>query len=77
MATGGHDKSWDFDNLALYHMTFDLVDFQGANLTKCQHPQDDITLADRSPIIPHGTYTVPHLFYVNGHTERFSPSDDC
>ncbi len=74
LATGGHDKSWYFDNAASYHMTFDLADFQGATLMKCQHPQDDLILADGSTILPDGIGTVPILFCVNGHTEKISLS---
>lgn len=55
-------------------MTFDLVDFRGAALSKCQHLQDDITLADGLTVIPDGISTVPLLFYVNGHTEKISLS---
>ena len=52
-------------------MTFDLADFQDtANLTKCQHPQDDITLADGSTILPDGIGTVSLTFRVNGHSEK-------
>ena len=35
LATGGHDKSWYFDNTASYYMIFDLADFQKATLSKC------------------------------------------
>lgn len=55
-------------------MTFDLADFQGASLTKCQHPQDDITLADGSRILPDGIGTVLLLFFVDEHIERISLS---
>ena len=74
LATGGHDKNWYFDNAASYHMTFDLADFQESELTKCQHPRDDITLADGSTILPDGIGTVPLLFCVNGQTEKISLS---
>ena len=56
-------------------MPFDLANFQGANLTKCQHPQDDITLADGSTIFPDGIGTVLLLIFVHRHTERISLSD--
>lgn len=55
-------------------MTFDLADFQGASLMKCQNPQDDIPLADGSRILPDGIGTVPLLFCVNEHIERISLS---
>ena len=74
LATRGHDKNWYFDNTASYHMTFDLANFQESKLTKCQHPQDNITLADGSTILPDGIGTVPLLFCVNGQTEKISLS---
>ncbi len=58
-------------------MTFDLAGFQGANLTKCHYPSDDITLTDGSTIISDGIGKVPLLFFVNGHTERISLSSVC
>ena len=78
MATGGHDKSWYFDNAASYHMTFDLANFQDiANLTKCQYPQDNITLADGSRILSDWIGTVSLTFHVNRHTEKIFLSGVC
>ncbi len=37
---------------------------------KCQHPQDDINLANGSRILPDGIGKVPILCCVNGHTEK-------
>ena len=58
-------------------MTFDLADFQGATLLKYQHLQDNISLANRSTVIPDGIGTVPLLFYINRHSEKISLSSVC
>ena len=55
-------------------MTFDLADFQGSELTKCKHPQNNITLADGSTILPDGIGTVPFLFCINGQAKKISLS---
>ncbi len=77
LATGEHDKSWYFDNKASYLITFDLADFQGASFIKCEHPKDNITLADGSTILPDGMSTVSFLFFVNRNTERISLYGVC
>ena len=71
LATGSHDPNWYFDNAASYHMTFDLADFDNADsLTQCRHPQDDITLADGSVILPDGIGTITLLFRTKNSTEK-------
>ena len=53
LATGGHGKNWYFDNAASYHMSYDINDFDIAHdMRPCISPQDDITLADGSVILP-------------------------
>lgn len=40
-------------------MTYDLADFDDPDaLTQCHYPQDDITLADGSVILPDGIGTI-------------------
>ena len=58
-------------------MTFDLADFQESKLTKCQHLEDNITLANGSTILPDGIGTIPLLFCINGQTEKISLSGVC
>ena len=71
LATGSHDPNWYFDNAASYHMTFDLANFDNADsLTQCRHPQDDITLADGSVILPDGIDTITLLFRTKNSTEK-------
>lgn len=60
-----------------YHMAFDLADFQESELTKCQHPRNDITLANGSTILSDGISTVHLLFCVNGQTAKISLSSIC
>ena len=78
LATGSHDWNWYFDNAASYHMTFDLADFiEPESLTKCQHPQDDITLADGSVILPDGIGTIALIFCNKGSAEKIFLSGVC
>lgn len=71
LSTGSHDTSWYFDNAASYHMSYDLTDFEDpAHLQPCISPQDDITLADGSVILPDGIGKVWFDFEVNGQTDR-------
>ena len=77
LATGGYDKNWYFDNTALYHMIFDLANFQESKLTKCQHPQDNIILANESTILPDRIGTIRLLFSVNEQFEIISLSGVC
>lgn len=77
LVTGDYDKSWYFDNTVSYYITCNLANFQKTALSKCQHPYDDITLADGSTVIPDGTGTAPFLFYVNEHTEKILLSGVC
>lgn len=58
-------------------MTLNLADFQGAVLSKCRNLQDNITLANKSIVIPDGIGTVLLLFYINGHNEKILLFDVC
>lgn len=52
-------------------MTYDLSDFKDPDsLTKCRHPEDDITLANGSVIFPDGIGTVSLIFRIKGSAER-------
>ena len=62
LVTGRNDKNWYFDNAVSYHMTFDLADFQKSELTKCQQPRDNITLANGSIILPDELVQFPSSF---------------
>lgn len=67
LATGSHDSNWYFDNAASYHMSYDIHDFDNpTDLQPCTSPQDDITLADGSVILPEGIGKVWFNFEVNG-----------
>ena len=71
LATGDHDSNWYFDNAASYHMSYDIHDFDNPNdLQPCTSPQDDITLADGSVILPEGIGKVWFNFEVNGQSSR-------
>ena len=71
LATGSHDSNWYFDNAASYHMSYDFHDFHNPkDLQPCTSPQDDITLADRSVILPEGIRKVWFNFAVNGRLKR-------
>lgn len=72
LAIEGHDKSWYFDNTALYYITYNLANFQETALSKCQYLQDNIILANRSTLIPDGIGIVSLLFYIHGHTKKNS-----
>lgn len=58
-------------------MTFYLADFQLSELTKCQYPQNNITLANGSTILVDRIGTIFLLFCVNGQIEKISLSDIC
>lgn len=52
-------------------MTYDLSDFKDPDsLTKCRHPEDDITLANGSVIFPDGIGTVSLIFRIKGSAEK-------
>lgn len=71
LATVHHGWDWYFDNAASYYMTYDLSDFKDPHsLTKCRRPQDDITLADGSVILPDGIGTVSLVFSIKDSAER-------
>lgn len=76
LATGSFDSNWYFDNAASYHMSYDITDFENPNhLRPCVSPQDDITLADGSVILPDGIEKVWFNFEVNGKIQRIFLSD--
>ena len=67
LAARGHDPSWYFDNATSYYMSYGINDFDNLhNLQPCTSPQDDITLVDRSVILPEGIEKVWFNFEVNG-----------
>ena len=67
LATGSHDSNWYFDNASSYHMSYDIHDFDNpTDLQPCTSPQDDITFADGSVILPEGIDKVWFNFAVNG-----------
>ncbi len=71
LATGQHNQDWYFDNTASYHMTYDLNNFKDpATLTKCRHPEDEITLADGSVVFPDGIGTVSLVVCIKLSKER-------
>ena len=71
LAAGRHDTNWYFNNAASCHMTYDLTDFNDPDsLIKCRHPQDDITLADGSVILPDGIGTITLTFRTKNSTEK-------
>lgn len=76
LATGGHDRNWYFDNAASYYMSFDINDFDIAHdMRPCVSPQDDITLADGSFILPDGIGKVWFHFEFNNKAEPIFLSD--
>ena len=52
-------------------MTFDLANFGNTHsLTQCRHPQDEITLADGSVILPDRIGTITFFFHTRNSTEK-------
>lgn len=71
LATGSHDSNWYFDNGASYHMSCDIHDFDNPkDLQPCTSPQDNITLADGSDILPEGIGKVWFNSEVKGRPNR-------
>ncbi len=59
-------------------MTFDLADFQDTeNRTRYQHSYDNITLADRSFVVPNGIDIVILKFHINSHIKNILMSSVC
>lgn len=59
-------------------MTFDLADVIKPDfLKKCQHPQDDIILANGSVILPDGIGTIALIFCNKDSTEKILLSGVC
>ena len=65
LATGRNDNNWYFNNAVLYHMAFNVADFEESELTKCKHLWDNITLADGSTILLDKTDIVLFFFGIN------------
>ena len=76
LATESYDSNWYFDNAASYHMSYDIHDFDNPiDLQLCTSPQDDITLADGSVILPEIIGKVWFNFTINGRPHRIFLSD--
>lgn len=73
LATGTLDSNW-YLTMFSYHMSYDIHDFDNpTDLQHCTSPQDDITLADGSVILPEGIGKEGNVWFnfeVNGRPNR-------
>lgn len=59
-------------------MKYNLADLNDPNsLTKCRHPEDNITIADRSVIFLNGIDTIIFTFYTKNSIEKIFLSSVC